>query len=82
EDVDGATPADKTLTVPIVLTSIDGIAISTDGRAFLSDSSNHAIYNYNDFGTLPDGTLEQPDATIEGTDTGLSVPRQMFLVEP
>lgn len=69
----------RTLTVNVALAAIDGIVIHSDGTGFLADSSNDAIYVYEDIASR--SGITSPDRTISGNDTELFSPRQMFLYE-
>ncbi len=68
-----------TLTVNIALTNLQGIVVSKNGTGMVADRENGAIYSYDDIATKS-GTLG-PDRTLDGTDTQLRAPRQLWLVE-
>lgn len=79
--IDGDNDPDATLTVGRSLVELEGIVVSErTGAGFLADTNNDVIYSFDDINTL-DGTVN-PDRELEGTDTLLRTPRQMFLLEP
>ncbi|MBX3396089.1 MAG: hypothetical protein KF841_12050 [Phycisphaerae bacterium] len=75
----GAVTSGATITVPGTNVAIRGIVISSNDVCFVADSGNHAIHAYLNIGTL-DNT-QNPARTIEGNDTNLFSPRQLWLVE-
>ncbi len=77
--LEGDVLPDTTLVVQGDRVDIEGIVVGSDGTGYLADRGNHAIYSYDNLGTLS-GTLV-PDRTLEGFGTRLSGPRQMFLLE-
>lgn len=70
-------PSD-TLTVGLQLVSLQGVEVASDGTLYLADTSNHAVYTFAAGDPFDDGL---PDSTLDGFLTGLSAPRQMFLLE-
>ena len=81
-ELSGEVAPTGTLTVQAESTpSFDGVVVSSKGVGYLADtSSNFAIYSFDDMRLL-DGSM-LPQRAIEGNDTELRNPRQMYLFEP
>ena len=58
---------------------VDGIAVSSDGTGFVSDRGQDSIFSFTTI-VAATGTTA-PTATLTGTTTRLSGPRQIFLFE-
>jgi len=67
------------MTVQLTMVDLEGIVVGFDGTGYLADRANHAIYSYDGLAGLS-GALG-PDRTLDGFDTRLGSPRQMFLLE-
>ena len=67
------------MTVQLTMVDLEGIVVGFDGTGYLADRANHAIYSYDGLAGLS-GPLG-PDRTLDGFDTRLGSPRQMFLLE-
>lgn len=77
--LDGEVTASAMLTVNIALADIQGIVVTQDGTGLLADRGNHAIYSYDDIATRSGSVT--PDRILDGFETRLRGPRQMWLVE-
>lgn len=76
--LNGTVAPDFTLTVPGG-TDLTAIAVDSAGRGYLVNRATNTIFSYNDIATL-NGT-RSPDRTIAGTNTLLSAPIRLFLVQ-
>lgn len=77
--LDGMQSPSSTIQVNIALANLQGIVVTRDGTGLVADRENSAIYSFDDianrFGLLT------PDRTLEGFETQLRGPRQLWLVE-
>ncbi|MGE3180092.1 MAG: PKD domain-containing protein [Phycisphaerae bacterium] len=79
--VDGNSVPGRMITINMTVDpSIQGIAIGSDGTGYLADRGNDIVYTIEDIAGR-NGTVI-PDAMLEGFDSRIAGPRQMFLLEP
>lgn len=77
--LDGLAAPSSTLTVNIALTDLQGVVVTSNGTGLLADRGNSAIYSIDDIATR--SGLQVPDRTLDGFETQLRGPRQLWLVE-
>jgi hypothetical protein len=68
-----------TLTVNIALADLQGIAVTKSGTGLVADRGNSAIYSY--LNIAGRNGLLGPDRTLDGFETQLRGPRQLWVVE-
>lgn len=77
--LDGTLSPSSTIQVNIALADLQGIVVTRNGVGLVADRENSAIFSFDDianrFGILT------PDRTLEGFETQLRGPRQLWLVE-
>jgi len=70
----------RTITITGTGVALRGILIGMNGVGYVADSGNHAVHKFNDI--KAEQGSQQGDTIIDGSNTGLFSPRQMYLVEP
>lgn len=78
--LDGDQTPSSTITMDRNLVSLEGVAVTRNGTGILADENNSAIYSFDNVAERS-GTLS-PDRVLDGFDTRLRGPRQIWLVEP
>ncbi|MGE3181635.1 MAG: hypothetical protein AB7N71_08395 [Phycisphaerae bacterium] len=74
-----ATP-DRIITINATTTpSLQGIVVGSDGIGYVADRENDVVYTINGIGAK-NGTVE-PDAFLEGFNSRIAGPRQLFFLE-
>jgi hypothetical protein len=77
---EGALTPDRVIVIDGTPTpSLQGVALSSDGRGYLADRSNSAVYTITGIATANGVVI--PAATLEGFDSRIAGPRQMFVLE-
>jgi len=78
--LDGDVTPDRTITLNRTPTAeLHGVGVDSDGDGYLSDRNGDAVYTIEDIGSA-DGAVT-PDATLEGFETRIAGPRQMWVFE-
>jgi len=72
----------KTITITGNGVSLKGILIGMNGIGYVADSGNHDVHKINGIKDPGKTGSLQGDTVINGSNTGLFSPRQMFLIEP
>lgn len=70
----------RTITISGNGVALRGILIGMNGVGYVADAGNHAVHKFNDI--KAEQGSQQGDTIIDGSNTGLFTPRQMFIVEP